>query len=112
MMRLRHVHPLDYERVLAVIDAWWDGRPMSARLSHVFFSHFAPTSFVLEGDGELTGFLLGFLMSGGRECWARGCRRGRRFALISAVSRSDGHVSPMGDCGRPSGRSVFRGGST
>jgi GNAT superfamily N-acetyltransferase len=60
-MRLRHAHPLDYERVLAVIDAWWDGRPMSARLSHVFFSHFAPTSFVLEGDGELIGFLLGFL---------------------------------------------------
>ena len=60
-MMLRHVHPLDYDRVLAVIDAWWDGRPMSARLSHVFFSHFAPTSFVLESDGELVGFLLGFL---------------------------------------------------
>ena len=60
-MRLRHVHPADYDRVLAVIDAWWDGRPMGARLSHVFFSHFAPTSFVLEVDGELVGFLLGFL---------------------------------------------------
>ena len=60
-MRIRHVHPLDYDRVLAVIDRWWDGRPMSARLSHVFFSHFAPTSFVLENDTELIGFLLGFL---------------------------------------------------
>jgi GNAT superfamily N-acetyltransferase len=60
-MRLRHVHALDYDRVLAVIDSWWDGRPMSARLSHVFFSHFAPTSFVLENDAELVGFLLGFL---------------------------------------------------
>jgi GNAT superfamily N-acetyltransferase len=60
-MRLRHAHPADYDRVLAVIDAWWDGRPMGARLSHVFFSHFAPTSFVLESDGELIGFLLGFL---------------------------------------------------
>jgi GNAT superfamily N-acetyltransferase len=60
-MRLRHVHPADYDRVLAVIDSWWAGRPMAARLSHVFFSHFAPTSFVLETDAELVGFLLGFL---------------------------------------------------
>ncbi len=60
-MRLRHVNPLDYDRVLAVVDHWWGGRPMSARLSHVFFSQFAPTSFVLENDGELVGFLLGFL---------------------------------------------------
>jgi GNAT superfamily N-acetyltransferase len=61
MMRLRHAHPADYDRVLAVIDAWWDGRPMSPRLSHVFFSHFGPTSFVLETEGEIVGFLLGFL---------------------------------------------------
>jgi GNAT superfamily N-acetyltransferase len=60
-MRIRHVHPADYDRVLAVVDSWWDGRPMSARLSHVFFSHFAPTSFVLETETELVGFLLGFL---------------------------------------------------
>jgi GNAT superfamily N-acetyltransferase len=60
-MRLRHVNPMDYDRVLAVIDDWWDGRTMSQRLSHVFFSHFAPTSFVIETDAELLGFLLGFL---------------------------------------------------
>jgi GNAT superfamily N-acetyltransferase len=61
IMRLRHVHPLDYDRVLGVVDLWWGGRPMSSRMSHVFFSHFAPTSFMLESDGELVGFLLGFL---------------------------------------------------
>jgi GNAT superfamily N-acetyltransferase len=60
-MRLRHVDPLDYDRVLSVIDDWWDGRVMSRRLSHVFFSHFATTSFVIETDRELLGFLLGFL---------------------------------------------------
>ena len=60
-MMLRHACPADYERVLAVIDEWWGGRPMSARLSHVFFTQFAPTSFVLETDAELVGFLLGFL---------------------------------------------------
>jgi GNAT superfamily N-acetyltransferase len=60
-LKLRHSQRADYARVLAVIDDWWDGRPMSSRLSHVFFSHFAPTSFVLETDTELLGFLLGFL---------------------------------------------------
>jgi GNAT superfamily N-acetyltransferase len=60
-MRLRHVGPADYDRVRAVIDPWWDGRPMGERLSHVFFSHFSPTSFVLESEVGLTGFLLGFL---------------------------------------------------
>ncbi len=59
--RLRHVHPSDYDRVRAVIDDWWGGRPMAARLSHVFFAHFRPTSFVLEEEGELVAFLLGFV---------------------------------------------------
>ena len=59
--RLRHVQPADYARVRAVIDDWWGGRPMAARLSHVFFTHFRPTSFVLEQDGELLAFLLGFV---------------------------------------------------
>ena len=60
-LRLRHAQLGDYARVLAVMDEWWDGRPMSARLSHVFFSHFSPTSFVIETDTELVAFLLGFL---------------------------------------------------
>jgi GNAT superfamily N-acetyltransferase len=60
-MRLRHVDPTDYDRMLAVIDDWWDGRAMSQRLSHVFLSHFATTSFVVATDRELLGFLLGFL---------------------------------------------------
>ena len=60
-MQLRHVRPSDCDRVLAVIDEWWGGPATSSHLPHVFFSHFAPTSFVLEAnDGELVGFLLGF----------------------------------------------------
>jgi GNAT superfamily N-acetyltransferase len=43
---------------------------MSSRLSHVFFSHFAPTSFVIETDTDLVGFLLGFLsQTGGGEVY-------------------------------------------
>jgi len=60
-VRLRHACPADYDRVLAVIDEWWGGRPMGARLSHVFFSQFTPTSFVIETDTQLAGFVLGFL---------------------------------------------------
>ncbi len=60
-MQLRHVRPSDCDRVLAVIDEWWGGPATSSHLPHVFFSHLAPTSFVLEeDDGELVGFLLGF----------------------------------------------------
>jgi hypothetical protein len=36
-MRLRHVHPLGKDRVIAGIDCWREGRPVSARPSHVFF---------------------------------------------------------------------------
>jgi GNAT superfamily N-acetyltransferase len=58
----RHARPEDCERVLAVMDEWWGGPTPSSYLPHVFFSHLASTSFVLEAhDGELVGFLLGFL---------------------------------------------------
>jgi GNAT superfamily N-acetyltransferase len=60
-LRLRHVEPTDDARVLAVIDEWWGGRPMSTRLSHVFFVHFRPTSFLFECGDELLAFLLGFI---------------------------------------------------
>jgi len=61
-MQLRHARPSDCDRVLAVIDEWWGGLATSSNLPHVFFSHLTPTSFVLEAsDGEIVGFLLGFL---------------------------------------------------
>ena len=59
-LRLRHVERSDHARVLAVLDDWWGGRPMSSRLSHVFFVHFRPTSFLFECGDELLAFLLGF----------------------------------------------------
>ena len=59
-LRLRHVERVDHGRVAAVIDEWWGGRPMSSRLSHVFFVHFRPTSLLFECGDELLAFLLGF----------------------------------------------------
>ena len=58
---MRHAEPSDHPRVLAVIDEWWGGRSMAAMLPRLFFLHFRPTSFVLEQDGRLVGFLCGFV---------------------------------------------------
>jgi ribosomal protein S18 acetylase RimI-like enzyme len=45
-----------------VIDDWWGGRRMRDMLPRLFFTHFRDTSFVAEDDnGELAGFLCGFL---------------------------------------------------
>jgi ribosomal protein S18 acetylase RimI-like enzyme len=57
---IRHAEPSDHARVIAVIDEWWGGRPMSAMLPKLFFIHFRDTSFVAEENGELAGFLCGF----------------------------------------------------
>jgi N-acetyltransferase len=59
-LELRPLEPEDRRRVTAVVDEWW-GRPMGALLPRPFFSEFRNTSFVLERDGELVAFLVGFL---------------------------------------------------
>lgn len=57
---IRNARPADHARVVAVVDAWWGGRPMAAMLPRLFFTHFGETSFVAEDGGELAGFLCGF----------------------------------------------------
>ena len=51
----------DYERVTAVVDEWWGGRPMRSLLPRLFFQHFNPTSFAIDGASELHAFLIGFV---------------------------------------------------
>jgi predicted GNAT superfamily acetyltransferase len=58
---IRQAEPQDHPRVLAVLDEWWGGRQMRDMLPKLFFLHFRETSFVAERDGELVGFLVGFL---------------------------------------------------
>jgi ribosomal protein S18 acetylase RimI-like enzyme len=60
-VRIRHAEPSDHARVAAVIDEWWGGRQVRDMLPRLFFTHFRDTSFVAEEDGELAGFLCGFL---------------------------------------------------
>jgi len=66
---LRHPQADDHPRVLAVLDEWW-GRPPGqaasqqgmALLPRLFFQHFTDTSYLVEHeDGEVAGFLIGFM---------------------------------------------------
>jgi RimJ/RimL family protein N-acetyltransferase len=59
-LRLRALEQSDRAAVLSVMDAWW-GRPAAHLLPSPFFSEFRETSFVLERDGEIIGFLVGLL---------------------------------------------------
>lgn len=58
---IRHLEASDHIPVLEVVDAWWGGRSMTHLLPRLFFIHFRPTSFVLEQDGHMRGFLIGFV---------------------------------------------------
>jgi GNAT superfamily N-acetyltransferase len=58
---IRHVEPSDYQPVISVLNDWWGGRHMSDMLPRLFFVHFRETGFVAERDGEIVGFLIGFI---------------------------------------------------
>ena len=57
---LRAATAADYDSIAAVIDDWW-GRPVSHALPRLFLDHFHTTSTIAEADGDLAGFLIGFL---------------------------------------------------
>ncbi len=60
-VQIRPIRPSDHRRVISVIDDWWGGRHMADMLPRLFFEHFTDTSFAAERDGELAGFLVGFV---------------------------------------------------
>jgi ribosomal protein S18 acetylase RimI-like enzyme len=60
-MEFRQAQSADYPRVIAVINEWWGGRPMADMLPKLFFDHFGDTSYVVDHDGELAAFLIGFV---------------------------------------------------
>jgi ribosomal protein S18 acetylase RimI-like enzyme len=59
-MDIRLIEESDYESVISVINKWWSGRDMASLLPKLFFIHFKNTSFIIENDGEMIGFLIGF----------------------------------------------------
>ena len=59
-LAVRAARPADFDTIIAVADDWW-GRAMSAGLPRLFLDHFFDTSLIAEHDGELAGFLIGFM---------------------------------------------------
>jgi ribosomal protein S18 acetylase RimI-like enzyme len=60
-IHIRHIKPSDYPYVISVVNDWWGGRSMADMLPKLFFVHFQQTSFVAESDGNIVGFLAGFV---------------------------------------------------
>lgn len=100
---LRPLRPSDHATVITVIDDWWGGRQMAGMLPRLFFEHFTDTCFAAERDGELAGFLVGFLSQSrpaeayihfvGVHPGARGAGLGRRlyqgfFGVVRAHGRT------------------------
>jgi GNAT superfamily N-acetyltransferase len=57
---VRHLTDEDFERVAAVVEDWWGGRPVRGLVHRLFFEHFTDTGFVADDDGRLVAFLIGF----------------------------------------------------
>lgn len=60
-METRNVAANDYYMVTEVLDEWWGGRQMTHLLPRLFFEHFQTTSFIVEDNGSLAAFLIGFV---------------------------------------------------
>lgn len=60
-MNIRNAVDEDYYKVIAVIDEWWGGRQMADMLPHLFFKHFSDTSYIIEDDEKMIGFLVAFI---------------------------------------------------
>jgi ribosomal protein S18 acetylase RimI-like enzyme len=60
-MEIRQARSSDYDVVIGIVDEWWGGRHMRAILPRLFFEHFDVTSFVVQDEGKVIGFLCGFL---------------------------------------------------
>ena len=59
-LTFRRPIPDDWDRVMAVMPGWWDGRDLRPLLPKVFFEHFRGTSLLVEHEDRLIGFLVGF----------------------------------------------------
>lgn len=59
-MITRGITKADFDTIVAVLDRWWGG-PSGERAHPVFFYELGGNALIAEEDGELVGFLLGFL---------------------------------------------------
>jgi GNAT superfamily N-acetyltransferase len=59
-MQTRPLEKADYDRIVGVIDYWWEG-PTSALAHPIFFYELGRLARVVVDGDELVGFLLGFV---------------------------------------------------
>lgn len=59
-MKIRNIQPEDYSLIISNLNNWWGGRQVSHALPRLYFSHFQNTSFIVEKDDQIVGFLVGF----------------------------------------------------
>jgi GNAT superfamily N-acetyltransferase len=59
-METRPLTKADYDQIVQVIDRWWSG-PTSALAHPIFFYELGRLARVVESDGLMVGFLLGFI---------------------------------------------------
>ena len=102
-LTFRRPIPADYERVMGVMVAWWDGRDLRPLLPKIFFEHFRSTSLVVEHEDELIGFLVGFLCPDRDEeaylhfvgvdpAWRRSGLASDLYRRFFALARADGRT--------------------
>ncbi|BFH62912.1 GNAT family N-acetyltransferase [Paenibacillus azoreducens] len=60
-MNIRNVQSSDYKLIISVLNDWWNGRQMADMLPKLFFDHFQDTSYIVEDNKEVIGFLIGFI---------------------------------------------------
>ncbi len=100
-LTFRRPIPDDWDRVVAVMPAWWDGRDLRALLPKVFFEHFRSSSLLVEHEDSLIGFLVGFLcpdhedeayihLVGVDSAWRRAGLGGDLYRRFFGLARADG----------------------
>ena len=59
-MHTRTISKADFDVIVEVIDRWWGG-PISTLAHPIFFYELGDMAHVVEHEGEIIGFLLGFI---------------------------------------------------
>lgn len=64
-MKTRPITKVDYDEIVREIDRWWGG-PTTALAHPMFFYELGDLARVVEDEGQVVGFLFGFLCPDGR----------------------------------------------
>ena len=59
-MEIRGITKDDFDYIVSVLDRWWGG-PSGERAHPVYFYELGNNALIAEDDGQVVGFLLGFL---------------------------------------------------